>query len=242
MSESASMHPKGPRRRRQFDDVVEVKSINGAMTVARQSQGTLVPVRRGRLRAIVFSCPCGCAELLVINLDRRTGKAWKLYARAGRVTLSPSVWRTTGCKSHFFVIANRVVWAMPRRSRKLKELSGGQRVKEPDWSDQLLGRQKEPVSDWPFQAPPEAKVVTTRGVLDDGMAIILVRRDGVDGGWSFQCASIGDRESEREVGLGEILAMDSSLALLGDLPLGWLAWRADRASPWERIPPADDES
>jgi hypothetical protein len=71
--------------------------------------GDAVLIHRNIDRSIVFSCPCGCQEQLPINLDGRAGPAWHLYWGSGRdVSLFPSVWRESGCKSHFIVWHNKI--------------------------------------------------------------------------------------------------------------------------------------
>lgn len=63
-----------------------------------------VLIDRGGPRWLVLSCPCGCGEQFPINLDPRTGPAWRLY-QPGQTQLSvfPSVWRDTGCRSHYII-------------------------------------------------------------------------------------------------------------------------------------------
>jgi hypothetical protein len=54
-------------------------------------------------------CPCGCGEQLPINLDQRAGPAWRIYkAKNGSVTLYPSVWRESGCESHFIIWRDQI--------------------------------------------------------------------------------------------------------------------------------------
>ena len=48
--------------------------------------------------------------MLTINLDRRIGPAWRFYQDATTINMNPAVWRTTGCKSHFFVWRSRIYW------------------------------------------------------------------------------------------------------------------------------------
>jgi hypothetical protein len=55
-------------------------------------------------------CPDGCGENLTINLDRRTGKAWRKYQTGVNLTIYPSVWRDTGCRAHFIVWKDRIIW------------------------------------------------------------------------------------------------------------------------------------
>ncbi len=67
--------------------------------------------RAGTQRQLVIRCPDGCGEVLSINLDPRTGPAWRLYKRAGRWSLYPSIDRTSGCMSHFILWNERIIWA-----------------------------------------------------------------------------------------------------------------------------------
>jgi hypothetical protein len=72
--------------------------------------GDAVLVRRGVLRSMVMSCPDGCGEVLTVNLDGRAGKAWRHYARGDDVSLFPSVWRDSGCESHYILWRSRIYW------------------------------------------------------------------------------------------------------------------------------------
>jgi len=81
-------------------------------TVSRRSEASnhlrspsdVVLVERERPRLLLLFCPCGCREELPINLDPRAGLAWRFYS-SGRngLSLFPSVWRESGCRSHFIV-------------------------------------------------------------------------------------------------------------------------------------------
>ena len=75
-----------------------------------RAPGEAVVVRRGVDRSLTMLCPDGCGETLTINLDRRTGPAWRLYIEGQAVSLYPSVWRDTGCCSHFIVWKSRIYW------------------------------------------------------------------------------------------------------------------------------------
>lgn len=66
-----------------------------------------------------LACPCGCGEILHLRFLGSRFPRWTLEAdRKGQVTLRPSVWRTTGCESHFFVIAGEVRWCLPGTPRR----------------------------------------------------------------------------------------------------------------------------
>ncbi len=59
-------------------------------------------------------CPCGCGETLFLNLLQDEMPNWKWRVNTdGTVTLSPSVWRQVGCKSHFFLKKGMIQWCAP---------------------------------------------------------------------------------------------------------------------------------
>lgn len=88
-------------------------------TVARQHEarehvlahpGDVALVERGAVRTAVFQCPCGCGDMLVINLDPAAGSAWRHRVDGEVLTLMPSVWRDSGCESHFILWRNELYW------------------------------------------------------------------------------------------------------------------------------------
>ena len=59
-------------------------------------------------------CPCGCRKTLFLNLLQDEFPNWKWRISAdGTVTLSPSVCRQVGCKSHFFLRDGLIQWCEP---------------------------------------------------------------------------------------------------------------------------------
>ena len=72
--------------------------------------GAAVLVQRGVLRSIAIACPDGCGEHLTINLDPRAGPAWRYYGRGSDVSIFPSIWRESGCRSHFIIWRSRIYW------------------------------------------------------------------------------------------------------------------------------------
>ena len=67
-------------------------------------------ITRGKPRWLLLRCPCGCDEEIPVNVDARAGKAWRLYRGvATGLTLFPSVWRDTGCESHFVIWRDRIL-------------------------------------------------------------------------------------------------------------------------------------
>ena len=60
---------------------------------------------------IVMKCPCNQGHVIDVCLMRNIHPHWRL--RLGRnlvATLSPSVWVKNGCRSHFWLVRNRVRW------------------------------------------------------------------------------------------------------------------------------------
>lgn len=81
----------------------ELDSRAGAHELLK-APGDAVLIQRGMPRWLLLRCPCGCGEDIPINLDYRAGKAWRLYrGPTSGVTLFPSIWRDTGCRSHFVI-------------------------------------------------------------------------------------------------------------------------------------------
>ncbi len=89
--------------------VVE-RYTDAAQAVAQPGECAIVE-RAGQQRQLVMRCPDGCGEILSINLDPRSGPAWRMYRRRGRWSLYPSIDRTSGCFSHFILWNGRIIWA-----------------------------------------------------------------------------------------------------------------------------------
>ena len=57
----------------------------------------------------VLRCPCGCDAMIQLSLHQVGRPRWVATPHLdGRITLRPSVWRTTGCRSHFILDRGRV--------------------------------------------------------------------------------------------------------------------------------------
>lgn len=93
-----------------FTEVLIAASQSEARAMITGFPSRIAIIERGRPRSVLFQCPCGCGDVVVVNLDRSVDRAWRLRIRSGRVTLMPSVWRTTGCRSHFVLWNNRIWW------------------------------------------------------------------------------------------------------------------------------------
>lgn len=90
------------------------------------------------------------------------------------------------------------------------------------------------MNDWPFREAENTAVLTTRHVVDDGAPILRVSHDADDGSWQFHTGVVPSTKDARILALREVVELDSSIAGLADLPLGWVAVRSDVGEPWER--------
>ena len=64
----------------------------------------------GEAWAAVLQCPCGCGRTIRLNLLKEASPCWTYTVQRGRITLKPSVWGKTGCRSHFFIRQGRIEW------------------------------------------------------------------------------------------------------------------------------------
>src|SRR6476660_53979 len=90
-------------------------------------------------------------------------------------------------------------------------------------------------ADWQFDDAPNTASFTTSFVLD-GSPILRVYHN-FEGGWQFHGSPDHRATTEvaRIVSLASMIARDTTLVELHDLPYGWRASRATVESPWTRI-------
>lgn len=63
--------------------------------------------------SVAMRCPCGCGEMLFMSLLEGSPR-WRVEQhRNGTVSMSPSIWRTSGCRSHFFLKKGLIAWCGP---------------------------------------------------------------------------------------------------------------------------------
>jgi hypothetical protein len=65
----------------------------------------------GYFWAAVMLCPCGCKDVIELNLLRKARPCWTVHEHQdGLVSLMPSVRRREGCKSHFYLRRGQIEW------------------------------------------------------------------------------------------------------------------------------------
>jgi hypothetical protein len=87
---------------------------------------------------------------------------------------------------------------------------------------------------WPFDQPPNCATFTTRQVMTQRRPITRVVHDASDHGWQFLSEDGANMNDAMIVGLKEIVAHDSTVLEIADLPPGWIATRDRIGSPWTR--------
>jgi hypothetical protein len=65
----------------------------------------------GAAWSVGMRCPCRCGDTIELLLIPGANPRWDMQIdELRRPTLSPSVWRTKGCESHFWVRLGRIQW------------------------------------------------------------------------------------------------------------------------------------
>jgi Family of unknown function (DUF6527) len=92
--------------RKQFRRVMVVDELPDSLEFRR-----VYVVGNGAPWSVAMLCPCGCGEIIQLSLLVNDSPRWKVsYDKKGLPTLSPSIWRTAGCRSHFFMRGGTIVW------------------------------------------------------------------------------------------------------------------------------------
>lgn len=61
--------------------------------------------------SVGMRCPCGCGATIELMVIPEASPRWSVSTdHTRRPTLHPSVWRKSGCRSHFWVRGGRIVW------------------------------------------------------------------------------------------------------------------------------------
>lgn len=73
----------------------------------------------GHLWFAVMLCPCGCGETLHMSLLVDGRPRWELTEHFdGTISLVPSIWRKTGCRSHFWLRHGQIRWCKGEQSER----------------------------------------------------------------------------------------------------------------------------
>ena len=92
--------------------------VRSVVAVDGDSLPSVLPYRNlvlarddGENWCVGLRCPCGCDDTIELLLVREGRPRWDIIIDGhGRPTLNPSIWRSSGCCSHFWVKGGRIVW------------------------------------------------------------------------------------------------------------------------------------
>ncbi|MPL89560.1 hypothetical protein SDC9_35596 [bioreactor metagenome] len=58
-----------------------------------------------------LKCPCGCGDIIMLSLDKINYPSWSVRQdKFGKATISPSIDKLEGCRSHFFIKKGKLIW------------------------------------------------------------------------------------------------------------------------------------
>ncbi len=90
--------------------------------------------------------------------------------------------------------------------------------------------------DWPFDQARNVAAITTVGVVERGLPVLVVQHFEDDHSWGFLCGTTDDADDGRVIGMGTAVDLDPSLASIADLRPGWMAHRTAVGADWNRQP------
>jgi|SRR6267142_1078504 len=101
---ATKLREKLPRKKYRSVRVEEMPDTVKPLTIYLCGEGEY-------LWAAAMICPCGCEEIINLNLLKSIRPRWAVQEHLdGTVTLTPSIWRQNGCRSHFLVRHGRIDW------------------------------------------------------------------------------------------------------------------------------------
>ena len=95
------------------------------------------------------------------------------------------------------------------------------------WDDSQRG------AAWKFKESRNVGVYSTQGIARGDESILYVIHD-TDGDWQFLPSETPDDKDAIFIHLKHLIRNDNSLLELGDLPMGYYAWRKNINDPWKR--------
>lgn len=96
---------------KQFQYKIEIIPDNPNPNILKQNIVYVVGEKRFIKWAYV-KCPCGCNDLIMLSLNKNRFPSWSVKQdKLGRASISPSINKLDGCKSHFLIKKGKLIWA-----------------------------------------------------------------------------------------------------------------------------------
>src|SRR5579862_3701605 len=98
-----------PKRKNVFCSVAYVDSISQTDKPLRQGKLVVVGAKE-HPKWLRFVCPCGCGEIVALNLMKSHSPRWTVALHDdSTLTVHPSIDSKT-CRSHYWIRQNQVHW------------------------------------------------------------------------------------------------------------------------------------
>lgn len=93
-------------------NLISVEYIDDNPDIGKIPEGKLivVGVKNKYAKWAYMKCPSGCGEIIMLSLQKNDIPSWKLkVSKKNLPTLSPSIWKLDGCKSHFLLRKGEII-------------------------------------------------------------------------------------------------------------------------------------
>lgn len=91
----------------EFSEILRFNGIVDSVLLTSLLDTQLILIGKKWLR---FKCPCGCGQQISINLMHSYSPKWTAVIKDEKLSLDHSIRLEVGCKSHFSIIDNKVIW------------------------------------------------------------------------------------------------------------------------------------
>jgi hypothetical protein len=90
---------------------MSLRRVKGDLFPEKIPKRTMIMLDDDGPYAIGFSCPCGCGERIELTLMEGVSPRWDLITdEMNRPTLKPSIYKQSGCRSHFWIREGIIIW------------------------------------------------------------------------------------------------------------------------------------
>lgn len=98
-------------RFKQFQFKVEIIPNNPNPDILKKNIVYVVGEKKN-IKWAYLKCPCGCNDTIMLSLDKSNFPSWSVKQdNLGRATISPSINKLDGCRSHFLIKKGKLIWA-----------------------------------------------------------------------------------------------------------------------------------
>lgn len=90
-----------------YEHIAVCSNHTEATALAKNGKTLVALMAHDIPKMLVFSCPCGCGDIVRLNLLPGKERAWSIrHSTARGISVYPSIELPTRCGSHFFIANN----------------------------------------------------------------------------------------------------------------------------------------